>query len=144
MARIAIDMPATFSFSCIIPVRITDINYGNHAGNDAILSIIHEARMQFLKSYGYTELDLGGVGIIMADVAIQFKHEAFYGDQLMVSVAVGEITKISFDLFYKLETVLPGNKTVLVANAKTGMICYAYTSKKIASLSDEVKKKFTL
>jgi acyl-CoA thioester hydrolase len=142
MARVTIDMPETFSFSCIIPVRITDVNYGNHVGNDAILSIIHEARMQFLKSHGYTELDLAGAGTIMADVAIQFKSEAFYGDQLLVSVVAGEISKIGFDLYYKLETISPENKKV-VANAKSGMICYDYTNKKIVSVPEEVKQKLS-
>ena len=143
MSRVIIDMPDTFSFFCIIPVRISDINYGNHVGNDAILSIIHEARVQFLKSHGYTELNLAGTGTIMADVAIQFKSEAFYGDQLHASIAAGDISKIGFDLFYKLETFLPDNKKVLVANAKTGMICYDYLNKKIVSVPAEVKQKFS-
>jgi acyl-CoA thioesterase FadM len=43
MARIKIELPQSFSFTCRIPVRITDINYGGHAGNDTVLSIIHEA-----------------------------------------------------------------------------------------------------
>lgn len=49
MARISIDLPSTFTFSATIPVRITDLNYGGHVGNDTILSIIHEARVQYLK-----------------------------------------------------------------------------------------------
>jgi acyl-CoA thioesterase FadM len=80
MARIKIELPEVFPFNCQIPVRITDINYGGHAGNDTVLSIIHEARMQFLQSMGYSEMEFGGVGMIMSDVAIEFKNELFYGD----------------------------------------------------------------
>ena len=108
---IAIGLPETFSFSCQIPVRITDINYGGHAGNDTILSIIHEARMQFLKSIGYTELHFAGVGMIMSDVSIEFKNELFYGDIVIASVIAGEISRIGFELFYKLETLRPVNQT---------------------------------
>ena len=61
MARIKIELPEIFSFTTTIPIRITDLNYGGHVGNDTILSIIHEARMQFLKNAGYTELDLEGM-----------------------------------------------------------------------------------
>ena len=102
MARIKLTLPSTFSFSTLIPVRITDLNYGNHLGNDAVLSLIHEARMQYLISKGYTELDLAGVGMLMSDAAIEFKAEAFYGDILKAYVTPGDISRVGFDLYYKL------------------------------------------
>ena len=144
MARIKIDLPESFPFTTSIPVRITDINYGGHAGNDTILSIIHEARMQFLKSYGYTELEFDGVGLIMADVGIEFKNELFYGDVVTASVAASGFSKVSFELYYKLEKVLrqaQDNKKVLVAAAKTGMVCYDYTNKKIVAVPGKALKK---
>jgi acyl-CoA thioester hydrolase len=140
MARIKIDLPDSFPFITSIPVRITDINYGDHVGNDTILSIIHEARMQFLKSYSYTELEFEGLGMIMADAGIEFKNELFYGDVVMASVAVSGFSKISFDLYYKLEKESAGKK-VLIAIAKTGMVCYDYKNKKIAAIPDEARKK---
>src|SRR5688572_28567474 len=102
MARIKLTLPSSFSFSTQLPVRITDLNYGNHVGNDAILSLIHEARMQYLKNKGYTELNLAGVGLIMSDVAIEFKAEAFYGDVLRAYVAASEFGRVGFELYYKL------------------------------------------
>ncbi len=48
MGRIKIDLPQKILASVSIPVRITDINYGNHVGNNALVEIIHEARVQFL------------------------------------------------------------------------------------------------
>ena len=139
MARIKIDLPEKFSFTISIPVRITDINYGGHAGNDTILSLIHEARMQFLKSYGYEELKFEGVGMIMADVGIEFKNELFYGDVVIASVTIMEFSKVSFDIYYKLEKEVRGKKT-LVAIAKTGMVCYDYTNKKIVAIPDNAKR----
>ena len=143
MARIKIELPEAFPFSCQIPVRITDINYGGHAGNDTVLSIIHEARMQFLQSMGYTEMKFAGVGMIMTDVAIEFKNELFYGDIVIASVNAGEISRFGFDLLYKLETLRPadGSKRILVATAKTGMICYNYEKKKIVSTPAEALLK---
>ncbi len=142
MARIKIDLPEVFTFSCQIPVRITDINYGGHVGNDTLLSIIHEARMQFFNSLGYTEMNFAGTGMIMADVAIEFKSELFYGDVVVASVVSGEISKIGFELFYKLEKDSGGKKT-LIAKAKTGMICYDYTNKKIVAVPEEAKAKLS-
>jgi acyl-CoA thioester hydrolase len=137
MPRIKIVLPEKFSFTCAIHVRITDINYGGHAGNDTILSLIHEARMQYLANLGYTEMDFGGTGMIMANVAIEFKNELFYGETVIASVTAGDLSKIGFDLFYKLEKEVDG-KRIDVARAKTGMICYDYEKKKIAAISEQV------
>lgn len=140
MARIKLTLPPLFSFSVHIPIRITDVNYGGHVGNDAILSIIHEARLQFLQALGYSEMDIEGVGLIMADVAIEFKAEAFYGDVIEVSIAANDFNRVGFDLIYKLEKKQE-NKIVTVAIAKTGMVCFDYSLKKVAALSNKASEK---
>ncbi|MEJ0102501.1 MAG: thioesterase family protein [Bacteroidota bacterium] len=142
MPRIKIDLPEKFTFSVRIPVRITDINYGGHVGNDTILSILHEARVQFLKSYGYSELNCGGAGLIMSDVGIEFKNELFYEDIIIASVEAVGFSKVAFEIYYKLEKQTDENK-VLIAIAKTGMVCYDYTSKKIIAVPQEVKEKLS-
>lgn len=140
MSRIRIELPASFTFTTRIPVRITDINYGGHMGNDSVLSLLHEARMQYLAQWNFTEMDLAGASMIMADVGIEFKNEAFYGETIIASVTAGNLSKIGFDLFYKLEKEANG-QTKLVAAAKTGMICYNYDVKKIVHLPDAAKVK---
>ena len=140
MSRIEIDLPKDFHFKTTIAIRITDINYGGHVGNDTVLSLVHESRMQFLNSIGYTEMNCGGKGLIMTDAGIVFKKELFYGEIVTVSVKAQNFSKISFDLFYKLEKQELG-KTVVVAKVKTGMVCFDYTAKKVVSLSSEVIEK---
>lgn len=144
MPRVKIKLPEDFSFSTTIPVRITDINYGGHVGNDTILSIIHEARVQYLNSYGYEELNLDGAGLIMAHVMIEFKQELFYGKQVKVSVKAAEFSKVSFTLYYKLETSSTEDKNKqLIATAQTGMVCYDYTNKKIMAIPETVLSKLS-
>jgi len=140
MSRIKIDLPENFSFTTLIPIRITDLNYGGHVGNDTVLSIIHEARVQFLMHHGYTELNFAGEGLIMSDVAIEFKSEVFYGDIINASVTVSEFSRVGFEIFYKLEKQVDG-KDVIVAISKTGMVCYNYALKKIAQVPAGVKEK---
>ncbi|MES1220319.1 MAG: thioesterase family protein [Bacteroidota bacterium] len=142
MPRIKIEIPERFSFSTNIDVRITDINYGGHVGNDTVLSIIHEARVRFLKSHGYSELDCGGAGLIMSDVGIEFKNEMFYSDTVIVSVVASEFSKVAFEIYYKLEKKIADNITI-IALAKTGMVCYDYNRKKIAPVPDEVKERLS-
>ena len=135
MSRVKIDLPPHFPFTTEIPVRITDLNYGGHVGNDTVLSIIHEARVRFLVSKGYSELNVDGAGLIMSDVCIQFKNELFYGDNIRISVAVTNFSKVSFEVYYLLEA-LKDSERKTVAIAKTGMLCYDYNRKKIAAVPE--------
>lgn len=125
-----------------IPVRIGDINYGGHVGNDAILSIIHESRMQWLSGAGLTELEVDGHGLIMADVMIAYRGESFYGDVLNVALFVEAMTARSFDLLYRITTQREGGE-VLIAEAKTGMICFDYETRKIVQMSSALKSLLT-
>lgn len=137
MARVKLNLPSQILGTFQIPVRITDINYGNHLGNNAIVEIIHEARVQFLQSHQFTELNAGGVALIMNELIVEYKNESFYNDRLNVSVFCGEITKISFELFYEI-TVRRKDTKILIANAKTGMVGYDYEQKKVAILTEEL------
>ena len=141
MARIKIELPEHFIFTAEIPIRITDLNYGAHVGNDTILSLIHEARMQWLLNIGYTsELDIDGIGLIMVDAGIEFKNELFYGEKIFASVAIAGLTKIGFDVYYKLDKGNSGERT-LVALAKTGMLFFDYQKRKIAPVPEQFKRK---
>src|ERR1700733_8599397 len=128
MNRIKIELPEHFSFSTTIAIRVTDLNYGGHVGNDSFLSLIHEARQQFLLSHGYEELSIAGIGLIMADVAIEYKKELNYGDAVKISVAADGFDKLGFDLLYKIE-LIQGAEMLLAGKAKTGMLCFDYTQK---------------
>ena len=55
MPSVKIELPAAWSFRTELPVRITDLNYGGHVGNDALLAMIQEARVRWLGQFGWTE-----------------------------------------------------------------------------------------
>ena len=139
MPRIKIDLPESFSFSTSLAVRITDLNYGAHVGNDKVLSFLHEARVRFLNFLGYTELNMEGVGIIMADAALIFKNEIYYGDELMIGIQAGEYSRVGFELIYKIEKKSEG-QFITVAIAKTSMVCFDYGMKKVVGLPEAAKK----
>jgi len=136
MARIQINFPEKKFFSTEISIRITDLNYGGHLGNDTMLSLLHEARVRFLKHFDYSEMNIEGVGIIMADAAVQFKAEAFYGESLKIEIAADEFTRAAFDLFYRVSS-----SERVVAIAKTGIVFYDYDKKKVVSMPEKFHKK---
>ncbi len=143
MSRIKIDLPEKFSFRTLIPVRIQDVNYGGHVGNDAVLSMLHEARMQYLKRLGCSEMEAEGVSMIMADVAIVYKGEGFHGDIFETELAAGDFTTRGFDLFYKVSATREDGVRRSIAEAKTGMLCFDYRSGKVVSLPNTLKEKLS-
>jgi YbgC/YbaW family acyl-CoA thioester hydrolase len=142
MNRIKLKMPITYTFSTDITIRITDLNYGGHVGNDSFLSLIQEARQQYLKKLGYAELDFEGYGLIMADAAIEYRHELNYGDIVRVSIKAMDFDKLGFDLFYLIE-IINHSEIKMAGKAKTGMICYDYTSKKKVGIPERAFKKLS-
>ena len=136
MARIKIEMPDNYLFSTVMDVRISDINYGNHLGNDSVLSFVHEARTRFFRQYGYTEMDVEGLGIIMTDSAIVYKAEGFHGDQIQIDITVGDFNKYGCDIFY-----LMTNKatTVEIAHVKTGIVFFDYDVRKVVTLPEQFR-----
>lgn len=142
MNRIKLSIPDTFLFSTSIHIRVTDLNYGNHVGNDTVLSILQEARQQFLASKGYTELNVEGYGLIMADAVVEYKKEIKYPNQLTVSVQAQDFDKMGFDIFYKIELNGPEGPVVAV-KAKTGMMLFDYTTQKKASMTEAIMEKLS-
>lgn len=140
MPRIKLEIPAQFHFTTEIPIRITDINYGGHLGNDAVLSILHEARMRMLMEHGWTELNIEGVGTIMSDSVIVYKSEAFYGESLRIQIAVSDITKFGCDIYYLVRERESGREVV---HAKTGIAFYDYEQKKLSPVPEKFLQKFS-
>jgi len=128
MARVKIELPENFVFETNIAVRIDDVNYGNHLGNDAIVGYLQEIRLRFLAKYNLSELDIGGASLIQADLAVSYKSEGFYGNQVKGEINVADFSKAGFDFVYRLNNETTGK---LMAVAKTGMVCFNYEERKI-------------
>jgi len=136
MARIKLDFPDKVLGTIEIPLRITDMNYGNHLGNDALVSILHEARVKWLNNLNYTELNVEGAGLIMGELVVSYLNESFYGDVLTVHLATGDITGAGFELYYLVETIRNGKK-ISIAKARTGMVCFDYSSRKVMPVPEK-------
>lgn len=127
MSRIKIDLPERFAFSTEIPIYIGHINYGHHLDNAALISLVAEARVRFFKALGYTELDVEGVGIVVADVAAQYKSEAFHGETLVVEMGADDFNRFGCDLVWRLSDKASGRE---VARGKHGIVFFDYAVRK--------------
>ena len=119
--------PDRWTFSTELPVRITDINYGGHLGNDAVLALAQEARIRFLLSHGYSEMNVEGAGIIMVDAVVVYRSEAFYGDVLVVDVGLADPQPLGCDVLYRFTNKATGKE---VARVKTGIAFFDYARRR--------------
>jgi len=136
MARIHITLPQKFVFSIEIPLRTSDINYGGHLGHDSLLTLTQEARAAMLAKWGFSEGDIDGPGLIIADAALVYKSEAFYGDVLTIEVAVSDWGRKSCDIYYRITNKATGKE---VAVAKTGIVFFDYQTHKTAPVPEKFK-----
>jgi 4-hydroxybenzoyl-CoA thioesterase len=67
----------------------------------------------------------------MVDAAVEYKAESFYGEIIIVEIAVTDITGVGCDIVYRLT-----NKETkkIIALVKTGIVFYDYGKKKVISM----------
>ncbi|QQS55117.1 MAG: thioesterase family protein [Candidatus Competibacteraceae bacterium] len=128
MARIKLDLPTDFPFVTELRVRVTDVNYAGHVGNDALLGLLQEARARFLAQYGLGELDIFGLGLVVTDSVVLYKSEAFPGEILEIAVAVVDFNKYGCDFVYRVTERTGGRE---VARAKTGIVFFNYRKRAV-------------
>lgn len=140
MARLHLQFPDDqFYYSTQMSVRVTDINYGNHLGNDSMISMISEARARFLVEYGVPETGQDGVGIIVTDLATVYRAEARAHDQLLFEVGLMDFNKYGGDFTFRISR--PKDKA-LVAMAKQGFVFFNYRIGQVMPMPEDFTALF--
>ena len=140
MARLQLTFPEDqFYYSTPMSVRVTDINAGNHLGNDSMISMISEARARFLFEFGVAETERDGTGIIVTDLATTYRAEAHARDQLLFEVGVMDFNKYGGDIIFRITR--PRDRK-LIAMAKSGFVFFNYKSSQVVAMPDDFRGKF--
>ncbi|NOQ42737.1 MAG: hypothetical protein GQ563_09620, partial [Desulfuromusa sp.] len=114
-----------FSFQFSYRVGVADINYGGHVANSAVLNFFQDARIAYLAGLGpYSEIDLGGCGIIMPEAHVYFRKEMFLGDQLCIGVKSKNLKRSSWVMEYRIE-----RDAELTAEGETPLVCFNYQTR---------------
>jgi acyl-CoA thioesterase FadM len=120
-------------------VRVGDLNYGGHMGNDRALQFFHDARLKFLRSLGCSESDIGeGKGIIMTEAHVYFRKEAFLYDRLYANIEAGTIERHMFELKYEVCRETDGQ---VVLEGSTRQLAFDYERRKVGALPDDFRQK---
>ena len=140
MARLQLDFPEDqWYYSTPLTVRVTDINAGNHLGNDSMISMISEARARFLFEFGVSESERDGNGIIVTDLATTYRAEAHARDQLLFEVGVMDFNKYGGDIIFRITR--PKDKS-LVAMAKSGFVFFNYKTSQVVAMPEDFRTTF--
>lgn len=133
MPRIKLRARLLYSFQYNTTIKIRDINYGNHLGNDAVVGLLHEARIDMFSKIGCSELDLGGhkIGIVVADLIVNYKKQGYLGDEIIIHLHIDEVERSGFRIFYLIE-----RDGEIIALAETGIVVYDYLKEKIAKVPE--------
>jgi acyl-CoA thioesterase FadM len=105
--KIVFEDDATFIFSTVLSIRVSDLNPGNHLGNDSFVSLVHEARARFFHKYRWTETDIGntGVGIILQDLVVNYRSQGRFNDKIKIDLLIENLKSRQFDMLYLLTKV---------------------------------------
>jgi len=138
MGRVEFELPERFPYAVELEVRVGDLNYGNHLGNDAVLTLIHEARRRYLRSLGGDDVGADGLGFVVADAAVIYRAQAFYADRLRIEVAAGDFGSRSCAFLFRISNAADGR---VVAEARTGMVSFDFKLQKAVTLPADLRAK---
>jgi len=121
-----------FHFVLPYQVRISDINYGGHVSNAAVLSYFQDGRIGYLQQLGpFSEMDIGGCGIILPEANVQYKAEMFLGEELQIGVRIAELRRSSFIMTYRIE-----RRGEVTAEGTTALVAFDYKQRKVRRLPE--------
>ena len=127
-----------YRFSIPYTVHIADINYGGHVSNAAVLNFFQDARIAYLKQFGYSELDIGGCGLILPEAHVLYLAEMFLGEELRIGVRISELRNAAFIMAYGIE-----REGTMTAEGTTNLVAFDYQARKPRRLPDPFREAVT-
>ena len=128
-------------FATDLPVTMSDINYGGHLGHDSVLTLMHEARVSFLKAHELSEMNVNdgdpAIGLIMSELQVQYLTESFHGDILRAEVLPFIPEGPRWFIAQRLVRVSDQRE---IARALIGMTFFCYQSKKVQRAPDSLMR----
>lgn len=133
MPRIRLNEQPNYEFHYTTRLEPRDINYGGHLGNDTLVSLVGTARAHAFHSLGLREDDLGDghTGIIMSDLVVNFRSEAFMFDEILIDTHIGEFSSTRFRTFHRVT-----KEGIVVALVETGLRTFDYVGREVAPVPD--------
>ncbi len=96
--------PADYGFAHTIRARFAETDAMGIVHHAAYLPYLEEARVALLRELGrpYTVLRAEGIDFTVLEVAIRYRRPVRFDDEVVVHVAVGAVTRTTFQIAYLL------------------------------------------
>jgi len=134
MPRIRLTEQEAYELHYTLQVRPQDINYSGHVGNDNLIAMTGAARAFAFHEMGVSELDLGDgrTGVIMTDLAVNYRAEAFLFDELSIDTHFAEVGRSGFRMFHRVR-----KESRTVALVEAGFATFNYREKRVSPVPDQ-------
>jgi len=137
MPRIKLDPPDEFRFRMEKSVGLSDLNYARHLDSQSMLNILQEARLQYLASLGFTEENIFGLGMVMTDLAVDFRSESFANDVLTIDVGIGKVNRYGIDICLKVTNSALDS---VVCMARMGVVLFDFDKHQMVAIPPQFKQ----
>ena len=125
------DLPGDFAHRHDVQVRLSDTDAMGHVNNARYLTYVEIARVAYYEQVTGNPLPIGAhgaeEGMILAEVRITYRSQAFYGETLTVETRVERIGRTSFGMVHRITA--PESRygpARLVAVADSALVSYDY------------------
>lgn len=143
MPRVKLHEQKTYEFIYHVTVQARDVNSAGHMDHKVILDLIQDARTTILHALGMKEssIDGGQTGVILADLAVNYRAESFAFDKLTVETHFGEYNENNFRIFFR---ICKDDGKCLVALVEAGFVVYDYRNRIIARMPESFQRAIAL
>jgi acyl-CoA thioester hydrolase len=118
-------------FGIPLTVRSDDLNFAQHVAHQNYFIYFQEARIAYLGQFGFSELDICGCAMLIAEASCRYRKELFFGDRLLASCRVVRLNPKTFLMAYSL-----ARDGVLCAEGSTTNLVVEPRQKKVVPLPD--------
>jgi acyl-CoA thioesterase FadM len=121
---------------------MSEINAGNHLGNNTLISLISDARTLFLCHLGMPPEDVGNSrnATLITDLATLYKAPAYFNDQLLIEVGVMDLNRYGGDFIYR---VTRQRDACVIALAKNGFVFFDFVASKVVEIPTDFRERFS-
>ncbi|OBG51653.1 MULTISPECIES: thioesterase family protein [unclassified Mycobacterium] len=113
----------TVGFVAPVPVRWSDIDMYQHVNHATMVTILEEARVQFLREA--FEVDILTIGLLIAEVKVTYKGQLRLVDSpLQVTMWTKRLRAVDFTLGYEVRSVSadPESKPAVIAESQLAAV----------------------
>ncbi|UXA05321.1 acyl-CoA thioesterase [Mycobacterium sp. SMC-2] len=113
----------SIGFVAPVPVRWSDIDMYQHVNHATMVTILEEARVQFLREA--FEVDILTIGLLIAEVKVTYKGQLRLVDSpLQVTMWTKRLRAVDFTLGYEVRSVsaAPESKPAVIAESQLAAV----------------------